>query len=227
MIRTTLTMLAIVGLGIPACGSESDLPLGTGGSGDSPQGGGGIGGQGGTVAGGTGSTGGSGGTATGTASGTPTGGGEECGPIGVWDPAWEAIENELIDLINARRLAGGTCGNQTMPPTNEVALNGLLRSVARAHAEDMGTKDYIAFTSPDGVDWFMQPAACGFGSFPTAQEITAGQTTAQMAFDAVVGASDTNCTNLHAPADFIGVAYYESAASQNGTHWSLYLGSPN
>jgi uncharacterized protein YkwD len=218
VLRRAIFLVAVVAA-VAACGSDDSSLTGAGGS---AAGGGNVGGAGGVGGVGGAATGTPTGTPAGTPAGTATGSTEglPCAPAAVWEMAWETLETNLIDLVNQRRQMGGTCGSQTFGSLPTLAVDPLLRDVARAHAEHMSVEDYVGFSAPDGGNWLSQVGACG-GTF-VAGASTKGQTTAQAMFDAIIQDEPT-CQGLHGPGTVIGVGHHSANATPS---WALYVGQP-
>jgi uncharacterized protein YkwD len=229
MNRLTLTLTFALATTALACGSDDTNLIGAGGGaeGGADEGGASMGGAAEGGSGGMIGEGGMGGSPTGSPTGTPTGSGGSdlpCAPTGPWESGWETLESDFIALVNQRRQAGGTCGNQTFGPMDAVTLDTTLRDVARAHVQDMGTGDYFAWTAPNGGSWLSQPSACAYAGTPVGGGITVGHADAQAAFDALIG-DQTVCEQVHATATSIGVGHYFSETASFGHYWNFIMGN--
>lgn len=59
-------------------------------------------------------------------------------------------KDQLLNLINAQRLKGCTCGLDTMVPVPALTWNDTLAKSAFLHSDDMSKNTYFGYNSPDG-----------------------------------------------------------------------------
>ena len=75
-----------------------------------------------------------------------------CDAVADWDAPWMSLEEQVLDLVNQRRVAGADCGDAgTFDPAGPLAMNPALRCAARNHSMDMATRDYFAHDTPEGL----------------------------------------------------------------------------
>lgn len=57
---------------------------------------------------------------------------------------------EALDLVNAIRTAGCTCGNEVMPPAPALELHPTLQRVAEGHSADQASQQLMSHQGSDG-----------------------------------------------------------------------------
>jgi uncharacterized protein YkwD len=149
-----------------------------------------------------------------------------CDAAADWDPAWAALEVQILDIVNQHRAAGADCrsGGQ-FGPTHALVMHPALRCSARLHSADMAARGFFDHTNPSGEDPFMRMQAAGYVDFQAAGEnIAAGSPDAAGTMQQWME-SDGHCTNIMSP-NFteIGVGY--STGGQFGTLWTQNFGAP-
>jgi uncharacterized protein YkwD len=200
---------------------------------------GGTGGSGGSNAAGTGgmlSTGGSAGTGasggssvTGGMGGSATGGsgGEVpnepyCAVTESWDPAYAALEQEILVIVNQVRAQGANCGGDEMPPVGPLTMDPNLQCAARVHSKDMADRDFFDHDNPDGDGPPDRMDAAGYDGRNWGENIAAGRDTAEETMDQWMN-SPGHCSNIMAEDfDVIGVGYYPGG--EYGHLWTQTFG---
>jgi uncharacterized protein YkwD len=150
-----------------------------------------------------------------------------CGNDGTgWQSAWQAFECEVLELTNQRRAAGATCGGKSMPPVGPLVRQQQLTNSARAHAKDMGDRNYFAHESQDGRSPFDRMQAAGFSGLTMAENISAGQSTPAKVVDGWMK-SPGHCANImNGSLTQLGVGYYLASGSSKYQHyWVQNFGS--
>jgi len=202
----------------------------TGGSGGATGGSGGTsGGSGGTTGGSGGATGGSGGSDTaGTGGMVSTGGSGGTGGLGGsggagggevpdepycavtenWDPAYAALEDEIVVLVNEYRAAGANCGGDEMPPVGPLTMDPSLQCAARVHTKDMADRDFFDHDNPDGDGPSERMEAAGYDGRGWGENIAAGHDNAEETMQQWMD-SPGHCQNIMGDNyTLIGVGYY-------------------
>ena len=134
-------------------------------------------------------------------------------------------EVDHYNALVALRRAGATCPNgQSFPPNSKVfAFDCRLWRAARAHSQDMATKNYFDHVTPDGRDPCAQTKA--FGLQACSQNIAGGQATALDALNALK-ASPHHCPNMMDPAlTRIGVGFFSTSSSTYKNYWTQNMGA--
>jgi uncharacterized protein YkwD len=131
-----------------------------------------------------------------------------CPKVADWEPAWAALEDEVVALVNDRRSEGGVCGGEAFAPSAPLAVDAALQCAARNHSLDMATRGYFDHTSQDGEEFSERFARAGFeGSF-IGENIAKGPRTADEVMSGWM-ASAGHCTNiLHPDFEFLGVGHH-------------------
>ncbi|MCC6646745.1 MAG: CAP domain-containing protein [Polyangiaceae bacterium] len=125
----------------------------------------------------------------------------------------------MLALTNRRRAAGATCGAEAYPPAPPLTEDVRLRQAARAHAADMGARDYFDHQTPEGRTAVDRARAAGYPSAFVGENIAAGYSTPE----AVVAGwmkSPGHCTNIMDPRyTRLGVGYASRPASSMRDYW--------
>lgn len=212
---------------------EEDDPPGAGGTktgtGGSDTGSGGSD-AGGANAGGSDANGGKGGASGGNGSGkggsagAPDGTGADCNAEDGWPTEARAFECEVLDLVNAQRAAGATCGGLKYDPVPALTMHPILRKSARGHAKDMADKGYFDHASPDGSSSGDRMKAAGYeGSF-YGENIAHGQDDPAAVMKSWMGSSP-HCKGIMAGKyKHLGVGF--AATSDGDTYWVQNFAAP-
>ncbi len=140
-----------------------------------------------------------------------------CDHLPAWDPAVEALEEEVVVLVNELRDEGVTCpGTGTeMGPVGPVSMDEHLRCAARLHSMDMAERNFFAHDNPDGEDPFERIAAAGYTGEPAGENIAQGSTTAQGVVDQWLSSDTGHCENmLNAGHNDMGIGLYQDYWTQ-------------
>ncbi|CAM3957406.1 CAP domain-containing protein [Deinococcus marmoris] len=107
----------------------------------------------------------------------------------------DALTGQVLELTNAARARGQKCGAQNFPPAPPLNSEARLGAAAQAHAADMAARNYFSHVAQDGRVLKARVEAAGYGWRAIAENIAAGQTSAQ---EVVTGwlNSEGHCRNL-------------------------------
>jgi hypothetical protein len=149
-----------------------------------------------------------------------------CQPATDWNPVWIAHAEEVVALVNAARMTGGTCGAQSFAPAPMLTWSAALMCASRVHSGDMADHDYVDHTNLDGKDagWRFQQA--GFSGKSWAESLGAGYATPAEVVQGWLD-SEINCPQVRDgkfTAIGVGYAFEEQTKYQN--YWTLSLGGP-
>jgi uncharacterized protein YkwD len=185
-------------------GGSSAGATGFGGSSGSANGTGGSSGNAGGTSGSGGSAGGSGGSAgTGVVPEEPY-----CAVTEAWDPAYAALEAEIVTIVNRYRAEGATCGGDEMEPVGPLTMDPNLQCAARVHTKDMADRDFFDHTNPDGDGPDDRMEAAGYDGRGWGENIAAGNSEAEETMEQWMN-SDGHCRNImNGSYTLIGVGYY-------------------
>jgi len=140
-----------------------------------------------------------------------------------WDPAWIALEDEMLRLVNEFREAGGSCPSGSFGPRGPLRMDPALRTAARLHSEDMANNGYFSHTGQDGSSPWSRIGEAGYTAQPTGENIAAGNRTAQSTFDQW-RTSDGHCRNMISTnSNEIGIGY--APGGGYGHYWTQTFGA--
>lgn len=107
----------------------------------------------------------------------------------------DALTRQVLELTNAARARGQTCGRSVYPPAPPLVSEARLGAAAQAHAADMAARGYFSHTGQDGRALKDRVSAAGYDWRSIAENIAAGQTDAR---EVVTGwlNSEGHCRNL-------------------------------
>lgn len=123
----------------------------------------------------------------------------------------------MVSLTNAERAKAG-CGALT--------INATLTSVARAHSKDMAVNGYFDHNSQDGRTPFQRMSQAGYTYSAAAENIAAGQPTAQAVVTAWMNSAGHRANILNCALTQIGVGVYRASGSPYGVYWTQDFGTP-
>lgn len=126
------------------------------------------------------------------------------------------MESSVLTLINNHRAANN------LPP---LTRNGQLDAAARGHSQDMAVNRYFSHYSQNGASPFDRMAAAGYScSGARGENIAAGQTSAQAAFDGWKNSAGHNANMLNGSYRSIGIGVYYLPGSPYGYYWTTAFG---
>lgn len=132
---------------------------------------------------------------------------EYCSAVSAWPAEAGAEEAAVLQLVNAARAMGGTCGGQTWPPTPVLQLADELQCAARVHTRDMAQRGFFDHDNPEGESPFDRMQRAGYVFAAAGENIAQGYPTAA----AVVRGwleSPGHCANILSPEfDETGIAF--------------------
>ncbi len=142
-----------------------------------------------------------------------------CEPVRTWTA--EALEADIVTIVNQYRLAGATCGGQAKPAVPALTADPALRCAARVHTKDMADRNFFGHTNPDGLLPWDRMELAGYQWSAAGENIAAGNRTAAATMQQWMN-STGHCNNIMS-ANFvhIGVGHVESDAI-----WTQVFGSP-
>ena len=139
-----------------------------------------------------------------------------------WPRDWADAEWQVLELVNAERARGATCGADEYGPAPPLEMNRQLRDAARFHSQDMADNGYFSHDSLDGRMLGDRVAEAGFtGAGPLGENIVRD---AASPADAVAGwmASPGHCANIMNPAFHVtGVGF---ALGDGGSRYTQVFG---
>lgn len=147
----------------------------------------------------------------------------DCGACD-WPAAWQALEGEVLALVNEVRAEGASCGGLFSPPTHALVWDDALASAARLHSLDMATQDYFDHTSLDGRSPWERIEDAGYTGFAIGENIAVGSETAREVMESWMS-SPGHCRNIMSgDADELGVGYAREPDSTWVHYWTQTFG---
>lgn len=137
--------------------------------------------------------------------------------------------NEFLTLINQFRSQPQTCLKGTavenMPAVPAVTFDAPLNKAAQLHSEDMATNNYFDHTGLNGSTFGSRIAAQGYTGTAQGENIAAGQSTTQGAFDTWRNSNSGHCQNMMgANLNEIGLGHAFNTTSTWKHYWTLVFG---
>jgi uncharacterized protein YkwD len=136
----------------------------------------------------------------------------------------EAKEQAVLQLINAQRAVGATCGGAAFGPSAPLEMDRALQRAARRHSEDMATQDYFDHTSLDGRGPQQRMQDEGYRGLPYGENIAAGSATAEATVQQWLGSPGHCSLMMSGEVSDIGVGYAFGPSSTWGHYWTLTFG---
>ncbi|PTA68050.1 CAP domain-containing protein [Deinococcus arcticus] len=138
-------------------------------------------------------------------------------------PPAAGFAQRVLDLTNAARAAGATCGSAAYAPVPALSLNPQLTQAAQGHAADMAAQNYFSHTGKDGRTFAQRVTAAGYTWRAVAENIAAGQSTPEQVVTGWLK-SEGHCKNImSASYRELGVGYAQGGSY--GHYWVQDFGS--
>lgn len=132
----------------------------------------------------------------------------------------------VLTLINEQRTQEQTCGSESYGPVDELTWNALLTSAAQEHSDNMANYDFFSHTGLDESTVSTRVTAQGYTWSSVAENIAAGQTTAQSVVDAWM-VSDGHCKNIMSEnVTEMGLACSENSNVTYTYYWTQVFAKP-
>lgn len=138
-----------------------------------------------------------------------------------------ALLEMVLAHLNEIRAAGGRCGGMDYPPGPPLTRSPLLDQAARAHAEDMARKSFLAHTGSDGSNPGERAARAGYDWHTIAENVASGQTSAD---DIAATWLDSagHCANLmDAKYSETGIGYALNPGDGRDIYWVQVYADPD
>jgi uncharacterized protein YkwD len=118
-----------------------------------------------------------------------------------------SIEQQVIDLTNEQRQRNGC--------TTTLVLSAQLTAAASAHSQDMAIHDLFSHTGSDGSTMVSRVAATGYSYSQLAENIAAGQDTAEAVVAGWMKSPGHRANILNCSLRELGVGYYAQLDDQS------------
>lgn len=147
--------------------------------------------------------------------------GATCPGDDAWPADWVSRERRVLELANAHRASGFTCGGEEFPPAGPLEMDEIIQVAARLHSTDMGEQGYFDHDSLDGRTFSDRMTEAGFtGGYPWGENIAAGQATPEQVMQGWM-ASPGHCRNImNAEFNVIGIGYANVPGSDPVHYWT-------
>ena len=147
-----------------------------------------------------------------------------CGPAADWPAMYDAVEEEMLPLVNQHRAQGANCGSEgsfgAAPP---LTMHPALRCAARMHSKDMADNDFFSHTNLQNEGPGDRIDKTGYNYSTWGENIAAGNATAAATVAQWMD-SDGHCANIMNPNfEHIGIGYYPGG--QWGHLWTQVFGA--
>jgi uncharacterized protein YkwD len=135
-------------------------------------------------------------------------------------------DRRVLELVNAARAQGRSCGRQAFAPTTPLKFSPLLQQAALAHARDMSLHSYFEHRGRDGSTPAQRIAVTGYVYRMVGENIAAGPTSADEVARGWL-ASPEHCANIMDPRfTETAVAFSLNRQSASGVYWVQEFASP-
>jgi uncharacterized protein YkwD len=146
-----------------------------------------------------------------------------CRPVSAASAAEAALEQQILELTNAARAQGATCGGKAYPPVGALVMDPALRCAARAHSKDMIDRKFFDHTNPSGEGPSQRVTKTGFVWRSWGENIAAGNATAAQTMQQWL-TSAGHCQNLmNGGYRQIGVGYRPGGSYRH--YWTQVFGT--
>lgn len=125
----------------------------------------------------------------------------------------------ILQMVNAVRTTGCSCGSTPMPPVNPVTWSSLLEQAALVHSQDMTKNSYFDHTGSDGSSAGDRITRLGYIWQAWGENIAMGYTS-ERAVMAGWLASEGHCKNI------MNATFTEMGVARDGKYWSQEFGKP-
>ena len=148
---------------------------------------------------------------------------EYCRPISAATAAQVALERQILELTNATRARGVSCGGRPYPPVGALTMDPALRCAARAHSKDMIDRRFFDHTNPSGEGPLQRVAKTGFQARAWGENIAGGNETPQQTMQQWL-TSPGHCVNMMNGAfRLLGVGYRSGGNYRH--YWTQVFGT--
>ena len=136
------------------------------------------------------------------------------------------LASQALQLVNAVRARGATCGARRFAPAPPLVSSGALANVAFGHADDMAEHDYFEHSDLNGHSPADRVRAVGYREKVVGENIAYGPKSVE---EVVQGWLDSpgHCENIMDPRFAeMGIAYATGRSGRHGLYWVQVLAEP-
>ena len=128
----------------------------------------------------------------------------------------EINKQKLLDAVNSYRAKGCNCGSEYFPPALPVVWNYDLERAAKAHSEDMNSKNYFDHIGKDGSAPGERIKKYNYIWTAYGENIASGNFTEESVVKAWIG-SPGHCVNI------MKGAFKDMGVAKSGNYWTQEL----
>ncbi len=149
-------------------------------------------------------------------------------PIAKLDCGISNLGRDIIQLLNAERARGASCGTRGIfNPAGTLAWNAQLEDAAAVHSRDMSDNNLFSHVGSGGQTLAVRVDASGYQWLLLGENIAAGFDTPEATVQAWM-ASDGHCANVMNPQfeDIALACVAGTQATRYRNYWTLDFGRP-
>lgn len=155
---------------------------------------------------------------------------EHCDPVREWNDDLVALEQRMLEALDARRAEGRHCGPRgSFAPAPPLRRSGALTCAARLHALDMAEQGFVDHEGSDDSTPWARMRRAGYLPATADEVIAAADLTPQDIIDQIWLSREGSCSALSATAYTdvgIGVALPFDEDDAVGLRWTIVLAKP-
>ena len=126
---------------------------------------------------------------------------------------------KVLEMVNAQRTTGRTCGNNIIEPMGELHWNDTLALLALNHSEDMYARDFFNHKNPDGLSASDRTKQSDYSGSLQGENIAAQYNSLSTVINLWFN-SPSHCKNMMRKSTTeVGMA-----RSKEGNYWTMVLG---
>lgn len=138
----------------------------------------------------------------------------------------QAISRRILDLTNAARAEGRTCGREPFGAAPPLTLSPLLMHAALEHSKDMAVHNLFDHIGSDGRSPGDRITRAGYKWRMAGENIASGMTSAEAVVDGWL-ASPHHCENIMGPRfTQMGIAWFYDPKSADAIYWTQVFATP-
>lgn len=145
----------------------------------------------------------------------------------VWGEQWTALEDQVLEEVNAVRAEGYECFEGSYPPAEPLVAQEQLRCAARLHSQDMAESGIFSHTGSDGRDMQERVEAQGYTNWSALGEnIAGGLSDPAATVQQWLASHEGHCGNIMSDMfTELGVGVYHAPDSPYQWYWTQDFGS--
>lgn len=166
-------------------------------------------------------------TACGSSDDDASGGGSPVGGCPASGDGPDALECQVLELVNQQRALGTTCNGTPMPPVAPLSMHPTLHQTARNHALDMADNGYFAHENLAGKNSAQRMSDAGYDWSAAGENIAGGKADPGATMQQRLTSTSGHCENImSAKFVHIGVGYAYAESHDLRHLWVQNFGAP-